>query len=178
MKMGVRKIIAIVGLMGVGKTTVGARLAEKLKYYFIDCDQEIEDRERKTVSEIFTQNGEKYFRDIEERVIAEISDREEEVVISLGGGAFMSEKTQKILKEKAITIWLEAPIEEILHRIGKKNTRPLLNQKNKREILEELAAKRYPTYAKADLKFNTNNNYGEALLRKITQQLKQLKDAK
>ena len=178
MKVSSKKIIAIVGLMGVGKTTVGARLADRLQYYFVDCDREIEDRERKSVAEIFTQNGEKYFRDLEEKVIEEIIGRGEETVLSLGGGAFMSEKTQQILKETAITIWLEAPIEEILHRIGKKNNRPLLNQKNKREILEELVEKRYPIYATADLKFSTNNTGGEYILKKIIQQINELKNAK
>ena len=178
MKRGKSKIIAIVGLMGVGKTTVGAKLAEKLQYYFIDCDQEIEDREHKTIAEIFAQNGEKYFRQVEEKTIEEIVMREEEIVLSLGGGAFMSEKTQEILKEKAVTIWLEASIDEILHRIGKKNNRPLLNHKNKREVLDDLAQKRYPTYAKADLKFSTNNINSESLVKKIILQINEFENAK
>lgn len=178
MKSENKKIIAIVGLMGAGKTTVGLKLAEKLKYYFIDCDCEIEDREHKTIAEIFAENGEKYFRQVEEEVIAEIANRGEEMILSLGGGAFMSEKTQKILKEKAITIWLDASIDEILKRIGKKNNRPLLNQQNKREVLENLAVKRYPIYAKADLKFNTDNNSGENLLKQIITKINELKNAK
>jgi shikimate kinase len=178
MKAESKKIIAIVGLMGVGKTTVGLKLAEKLKYYFIDCDCEIEDREHKTISEIFSENGEKYFRQVEEEVIAEIASRGEDMVLSLGGGAFMSEKTQQILKEKAITIWLEASVDEILKRIGKKNNRPLLNQKNKREILENLAIKRYPIYAKADLKFNTDNVGGENLLKQIIKKINEFRNAK
>lgn len=178
MKVQQRKIIAIVGLMGVGKTTISAKLAEKLKFYFIDCDQEIEDREHKSIAEIFSQNGEKYFRQIEAQTIAEISERDEEIVLSLGGGAFMNDDTRKLLKEKAITIWLFAPIDEILQRIGHKNNRPLLNQKNKREVLEELALKRYPTYEEADLKFNTAETNNEILVRKIIQKINELKNAK
>ncbi len=177
MKIGKPKIIAIVGLMGVGKTTIGAKLAEKLKYYFIDCDAEIEDRERKTIPEIFTKNGEKYFREVEVKTIEEIIARDEEIVLSLGGGAFMNEDTQNILKEKALTIWLYASVDEILKRIGRKNNRPLLNKKNKREVLEELAKKRYPVYAKADLKFNTGEANNETLVRKIIQKINESKNA-
>jgi shikimate kinase len=173
-----KKIIAIVGLMGVGKTTIGAKLAEKTKYYFIDCDCEIEDRERKTIKEIFAQNGEKYFRQVEKKVIREIVERDENIVLSLGGGAFIDSDTRQILKEKSYTIWLFAKIDTILHRIGNKTTRPLLNQKYKREILEELAAKRYPIYAEADFKFDTSDENHEVLIAKILKSINLLKNAK
>ena len=173
-----KKIIAIVGLMGVGKTTIGAKLAEKTKYYFIDCDCEIEDRERKTIKEIFAQNGEKYFRQVEKKVIREIVERDENIVLSLGGGAFIDSDTRQILKEKSYTIWLFAKIDTILHRIGNKTTRPLLNQKYKRETLEELAAKRYPIYAEADFKFDTSDENHEALIAKILKSINSLKNAK
>lgn len=161
--------------MGVGKTTIGTKLAKKLGYYFIDSDQEIEDRERKSISEIFSQNGEKYFREVEEKIIDELSARDEEIVLSLGGGAFISEKTRQILKERAITIWLYASIEEILYRVSRKNNRPLLNQKNRRLVLEELAAKRYPIYAEANLKFETTHYSHEVLTGKIISKIKELR---
>lgn len=173
--MKTKKIIAIIGLMGVGKTTIGAKLAEKTKSYFIDCDQEIEDCERKTIPEIFTKNGEKYFRQIEKKIIQEIVFRDEEIVLSLGGGAFMDNETRAILREKSITIWLCASIDNILHRIGNKNTRPLLNQKDKRKVLQDLVAKRYTTYAEADLKFDTNKESHDALINKIIKEIKLLK---
>ncbi len=163
--------------MGVGKTTVGTKLSKKLGYYFIDSDHEIEDRERKTIPEIFTQNGEKYFREVEEKIIEEIALRDEEIVLSIGGGGFVSEKTRKILKEKAITIWLNAPIHEILRRVGNKNNRPLLNQKNKRLVLEDLAKQRYPIYAEADLKFETANCSHEVLTNLIISKIKELSNA-
>lgn len=177
MKHNNKKIIAFVGLMGVGKTTIAAKLAKKLQYYFIDCDREIEENERKTINEIFTQNGEEYFRKLEEKTIEQIANRDEEIVISLGGGAFMSEKTRQILQEKAITIWLEASIDEILHRIAKKNNRPLLSGKNKRQVLEELMEKRYPIYATADLKFSSEKS-SDNLVRKIIEKINELKNAK
>lgn len=173
-----KKIIAIIGLMGVGKTTIGAKLAERLKIYFIDCDQEIEDRERMTITDIFTQRGEKYFRDVEKNVIREIASRDEEIVLSLGGGAFMNEEVRDVLKEKAVVIWLHASVDAILHRVGNKNTRPLLNQKNKREVLEELVAKRYPVYSQADLKFDTTDENHEVLIAKIIKQINEKKNEK
>lgn len=173
-----KKIIAIVGLMGVGKTTIGIKLAEKLKYYFIDCDSEIEDREGKTIKEIFAKNGEKYFRAVEKEIIQEIVLRDENIVLSLGGGSFIDDDSRRILKERTITIWLHAKIDTILHRIGNKTTRPLLNQKNKRTLLEELAAKRYPIYAEADFKFDTSDENHEVLIAKILKSINSLKNAK
>jgi shikimate kinase len=136
-------------------------------YYFIDLDQEIEDRQKKTISEIFRDDGEKYFRDIEEKLIEEILFRDENIVLSLGGGAFINDNARKLLKEKAITIWLDAAIDEILYRVGGKASRPLLNSGDKRKTLEELAKKRYPIYAQADLKFDTTCENHESLLGKI-----------
>ena len=166
------KIIAIIGLMGVGKTTLGSKLAERLGYYFVDSDLEIEDREQKTIAQIFAAKGEKYFRDVEKDVIAEIVSREENVVLSLGGGAFISEEVREILRGKATVIWLEAPLDVILHRLSGKTNRPLLNNKNRREVLEELARKRYPIYALADFKVETNNGGHEASINKIINFLK------
>lgn len=173
-----KKIIAIIGLMGVGKTTIGAKLAERTKRYFLDCDAEIEDFENKNIKEIFAENGEKYFREVEKKIIKDIISRDEEIVLSLGGGAFMDAETRQLLKEKAVIIWLHAEIDAILHRIGNKNTRPLLNQKNKREILEELAEKRYSTYAEADLKFDTTEINHETLITKIIREIKLLTNEK
>ncbi len=93
-------------------------------------------------------------------------------------GAFMDADTRQLLKEKAIIIWLHATIETVLHRVGNKNTRPLLNQKNKRAILEDLAAKRYPTYAEADLKFDTTDINHDTLIVKIIREIKLLKNEK
>ena len=165
--MSKKKIIAIVGLMGAGKTTVGTRLAQILKYYFIDSDQEIEDSEHRSIADIFAQNGEKYFREVEAKTIQEIVSRDEEIVLSLGGGAFINQETRKILKQKTLIIWLHASIEETLKRINSKSNRPLLNQKNKRQVLEELAKIRYPIYSEADFDFDTTHLTHEELVEKI-----------
>jgi shikimate kinase len=124
------------------------------------------------VIKFFTSDA--WLEPLEEKIIKEIALRDEEIVLSIGGGGFMSEKTREILKEKAITIWLDAPIQEILRRVGNKNNRPLLQNKNKRLVLEELAKKRYPIYAKADLKFETANSNREVLINKIISKIKEL----
>lgn len=166
-----KKIIAILGLMGVGKTTLGSKLAEKLGYYFVDSDREIEDREQKSISEIFAQSGEKYFRDVERKIIAEIVARDEPMVLSLGGGAFIDEFTRKLLLEKTTTIWLHASIDVILHRVGNKTNRPLLNNANRRQVLEDLAAQRYPIYKLADIEIDTSGGSYDVLINKILELL-------
>ncbi len=167
-----KNIIAIIGLMGVGKTTLGLKLADKLGYYFIDSDQEIEDREQKSINEIFAKNGEKYFREVEKNIIKEIVLRDEKIVLSLGGGAFINEEVRKILKEKSNIIWLHSTIDNILYRIGGKTNRPLLNkQTNKRKALEELARKRYPIYKEADFSFDTGEESQEVVIGKIIKQI-------
>ncbi|MDX2082862.1 MAG: shikimate kinase [Rickettsiales bacterium] len=174
-----KKIITLIGLMGVGKTTLGAKLANALGYYFIDLDQEIEDRENKNINDIFSKNGEKYFREVEKNLIKEIILRDENIVLSLGGGAYINDETRKILKEKSLVIWIDATIDNILHRIGNKNNRPLLNSSlnnsSKRKILEDLAKKRYPIYSQCDLKFSTSEETHETIINKISKYLKNVK---
>lgn len=179
-----KKIIALIGMMGVGKTTIGNKLADKLGYYFIDCDQEIEDFEHCSISDIFANKGEKYFREIEEKIICEIVHRDEQMVLSLGGGAYVNEQTRKLLQEKAIVIWLHANIDDLVMRTAGKNNRPLLNHKNfindvdknnfkdKRQILLELTKQRQKFYQQCDFDFDTTNNNQEVIVNKIIQQLK------
>jgi shikimate kinase len=175
-KINDKKIIAITGLMGAGKTTLGYKLANKIGVYFVDSDQEIEDLEKKSTSEIFSTKGEKYFRDLEKNLIKEIVNRDEELVLSLGGGAFIEEETRQILKEKAITIWLNTDIEIILKRVGTKKTRPILNNGNKRVILGDLAKKRNPFYSQSDIHINSNQNNRDIILEMIICELNKLKN--
>lgn len=167
-----KKIIAIIGLMGVGKTTLGLKLSDKLGYYFIDSDQEIEDREQKSINDIFKLKGEKYFRGVEKNIVKEIIARDEKVVLSLGGGAFIDEETREVLKEKAIIIWLHTSIDNILHRINHKTNRPLLNNVNKRKVLQDLILKRYPFYRESDFNFDTGLENQEDLVNQIINKIK------
>jgi shikimate kinase len=143
--------IALVGLMGAGKTTVGRRLAARLDLPFVDADAEIETASGLSVSEIFERFGEAHFRDGERRVIARLVDGAPKV-IATGGGAFMQDETRSLLLERAVIIWLDADIETLVERVRRRNTRPLLKDKDPGEVLTALAAVRNPVYAQAHIR--------------------------
>ena len=148
--------IVLVGLMGVGKSTVGRRLASLLKTDFVDADSEIETAAAMSIAEIFEEFDEPYFRDGERRVIARlIEDRPQ--VIATGGGAFINEETRTLIKERGIAVWLDAEIDTLVERVNRRNTRPLLRNGNAREILTELANRRNPFYAEAHVHVMSDN---------------------
>jgi len=145
--------IALVGLMGVGKTTVGRRLAKKLGREFYDSDEEIEQASGRTVAGYFRDHGEKAFREGERRVIERLLDGKP-IILSTGGGAFIPEATRDILKNQSLTVWLKGDFETIMERVSRKNTRPLLQVPNPKAKMRELMDDRYPIYAKAHIKVN------------------------
>lgn len=166
------KTIALIGLMGSGKTTVGVRLARKLGVCFVDSDAEIEIAADHTVSEIFEKFGEEDFRNGERKVISRlISDKPN--VLGTGGGAFMNKETRKSLKERTITIWLKADINHLVERTGRRNTRPLLKQGNPEEILRKLAHDRYPIYGEAEITVETGTEPHEKVVNDIIWKLNQ-----
>ncbi|APL93567.1 shikimate kinase [Sphingobium sp. TA15] len=138
--------IVLVGMMGVGKSTVGRRLAARLDVDFVDADEEIEKAAGMTISEMFERYGEAYFRDGERRVIARLMDGEPKV-IATGGGAFMQEETRALILDHALAIWLNADIDTLVDRVSRREGRPLLKGKDPRAVLTELAAIRNPVYA-------------------------------
>ncbi|HEX4181060.1 MAG TPA: shikimate kinase [Caulobacteraceae bacterium] len=144
------RTIALVGLMGAGKSSVGRRLALALGLPFRDADEEVERAAGRSVADIFAQLGETAFRDGERRVIARLLD-EPPHVLATGGGAFMNPETRGLIKGKAVSIWLQADVEVLVRRVGRKNDRPLLQGRDPREVLEALARERHPIYAQADL---------------------------
>jgi len=145
------KPIVLVGLMGVGKSTVGRRLANRLGVPFVDADHEIEVAADMTVGEIFEKFGEPYFRDGERRVIARLVDGQPQV-IATGGGAFIHDETRAMILEHAIAIWLDAPTRVLAERVRRRDTRPLLRDRDPQAVLDELAAKRNPIYAQAPIR--------------------------
>ena len=151
-----KKTIALVGLSGVGKSSVGRRLAAALGMPFRDADTEIENAAGRPISEIFEQYGEEAFRDGERRVIARLL-AEPPHVMATGGGAFVQPETRALIKEKAISVWLKADVEILARRVGRKEHRPLLAGKNALEILRAQAEVRYPAYAEADLTVETGD---------------------
>jgi shikimate kinase len=145
------KTIVLVGLMGAGKSCVGKRLAACLGLPFVDADREIETAAGGcSISDIFAMHGEKVFRDGERRVIQRLLGNPMHV-LATGGGAFMDPSTRALIKERALSIWLKADIEQLLKRIGRRNDRPLLQNVDPRAKLGELIELRHPVYAEADL---------------------------
>ena len=142
--------IVLVGMMGVGKSTVGRRLAARLGLAFVDADDEIEKAAGMTISEMFERYGEAYFRDGERRVISRLMDGEPKV-IATGGGAFMQDETRALILDHATAIWLDADIDILVDRVSRREGRPLLKGKDPRVVLTELAATRNPIYALAPI---------------------------
>ena len=140
----------LVGMMGVGKSTVGRRLAARLGVSFVDADEEIEKAAGMSVAEIFELYGEAHFRDGERRVIARLMDGAPKV-IATGGGAFMQDETRQLILDQATAIWLDADIDILVDRVARRESRPLLKGKDPRVVLTDLAAARNPIYALAPI---------------------------
>jgi shikimate kinase len=152
--------LVLVGMMGVGKTTVGRKLASILNMPFVDADEEIERAAQMSIPEIFASYDEAYFRSGERRVIARLVGQgrpSERKVLATGGGAFVNPGTRSLILESAISIWLDSDIETLLDRVGRKNTRPLLKQGNPREILTRLLDERRSAYEQAAIHITSVN---------------------
>jgi shikimate kinase len=146
----VDRSIVLVGLMGVGKSTVGRRLAKRLGLKFIDSDTEIEAASGYSIAEIFERFGEPSFRDGERRVIARLIDGPPKV-IATGGGAFMDERTRSLILASCTAIWIDAEIDTLAERVSRRNSRPLLKDKDPAQVLSRLAETRNPIYAEAHI---------------------------
>lgn len=144
------RTIALVGLMGAGKSTVGRRLAEKLGRPFYDSDAEIEKAAGLSISDIFTLHGEADFRRGEKQVLKRLLDLPPHV-LATGGGAFIDADTRALMKVKAVTVWLNADLETLWRRVQKRDTRPLLQRSDAKAHLSNLVAQREPFYSQADL---------------------------
>ena len=151
------KTIALVGLMGVGKSSIGRRLAAALGMPFRDADVEIEAAAGASISEIFAKFGEAAFRDGERRVIARLLDGPPHV-LATGGGAFNDPETRRLIREKAVSVWLKADLEVLAARVRKRDTRPLLIGKDPMEVLSAQARDRYPAFAEADITVETGES--------------------
>jgi shikimate kinase len=145
-----RRTIALVGLMGVGKSTVGRRLARRLNLPFVDGDIEIESAAAMTVSDIFAELGEAEFRAGEARVMKRLLEGPR-TVLATGGGAILNPETRALLKERAVTVWMRADLDTVAQRVQRRDTRPLLRGRDPLTALQAMAEVRYPVYATADL---------------------------
>ena len=160
------RTIALVGLMGVGKSTIGRKLAQTLDLPFRDADTEIEKAAGRSISDIFTERGEEEFRAGERRVIARMIE-EAPHVLATGGGAFMNEETRALIKDKAVSVWLKADLDVLVRRVSRKDTRPLLVGRDPRKVLKQLMTDRYPVYAMADIAIETDDRPANAAVEAI-----------
>jgi shikimate kinase len=163
--LGSRSIV-LIGLMGAGKTAVGKRLAMRLSLPFVDADSEIEQAASQTISEIFAEHGEAYFRQGERKVIARLLENGPQV-LATGGGAYMNEDTRRTIKDRGISLWLHADLPVLLHRVRRRDHRPLLAGRDNDEVMRKLMAERYPIYAEADIKVESRDVPHEVIVNDV-----------
>jgi len=144
------RLIVLVGMMGAGKSTIGRRLAARLRLPFVDADSEIEAAAGMSIPEIFEIHGEPHFRDGEARVIARLLESGP-AVLATGGGSFMREETRCRVRDKAVSIWLKADADIIMRRVKRRADRPLLRTADPAATVGRLIAEREPIYQDADI---------------------------
>ncbi|MFZ3358623.1 MAG: shikimate kinase [Xanthobacteraceae bacterium] len=166
-----RRSIVLVGMMGVGKSSIGRRLGARLGLPFVDADSEIEKAAGMTIAEFFARHGEADFRSGEARVIARLLESGPQVLAS-GGGAVMNADTRAAIKAKGISIWLSAELDVLMRRIAKrKNDRPLLATADPAVTLRQLLAEREPVYARSDITVQSREVPHDAIVAEIMREL-------
>ncbi|MFZ1920929.1 MAG: shikimate kinase [Xanthobacteraceae bacterium] len=162
-----RRSIVLVGMMGVGKSSIGRRLGLRLGLPFVDADTEIEKAAGMSIADIFARHGELDFRTGEARVIARLLEGGPQV-LATGGGAIMNDDTHAAIKAKGISIWLLADVDVLMRRIAKrKNDRPMLQTPDPGETLQRLLAEREPVYAQADIAVQSREVPHDAIVTEI-----------
>jgi shikimate kinase len=170
------RTVALVGLMGAGKSAIGRRLAQRLGLPFVDADTEIETAAACTIEEFFDRYGEAQFRAGERRVIKRLLEGPP-IVLATGGGAFMDPQTRALLRQRAITVWLRAELPVLLERVGRRGNRPLLKQDDPQAVLRRLMDLRYPIYAEADLTVDSRDAPADRTTDEVLSALTALLDA-
>lgn len=158
--------IVLIGMMGAGKSSIGRRLAKKLELPFVDADAEIELAAGMTITEIFEQHGEPYFRAGEARVLARLLEQGPQV-LATGGGAYMNPDTRALIRKKGITVWLKADPDVLMRRIKRRADRPLLQTADPEATLNRLIGERYPVYAEADVTLQSRDVPHEVIVGEI-----------
>jgi shikimate kinase len=167
--LGQRSVV-LVGLMGCGKSSIGRRLATKLGLPFIDADEEIERVAQKSISEIFSDHGEDFFRDRESKVISRLLAHGPQV-LATGGGAFIMPSTREMIRDTGLSIWLRAELPVLMRRVAKRDTRPLLKGGDPEAVMRKLMEARYPIYAEADLTVESRDVPHDSIVAEIIEAL-------
>ena len=168
--------VVLVGMMGVGKTSVGKRLAAVLRFGFVDADEAIEEAAHMTIPEMFERFGEAYFRDGERRVIARLLDERRGgtgCVLATGGGAFVDPATRALILERGIAVWLDSDVETLLDRVGRNSSRPLLREGDPREIILRLKSEREALYRQAPIHIQSRPGPHQRTVAAILRELEQ-----
>ena len=161
-----KKSLVLTGMMGVGKSTIGRLIAKRLKVKFIDVDKVIERRERKSIKRIFDDNGETYFRKLEEKITLKIL-KNRKSIIALGGGAFMNNNIREKVLTSCTSIWLKVNLDKLIKRYKKNDRRPLLARKKLDSEVKKIYRSRKKTYSLADFKINCDSMDKSEIVQKI-----------
>ena len=162
--------VVLVGLMGVGKSTVGRRLARRLGLLFVDSDAEIEDAAGLSAAEVYERYGESDFRDGERRLVARLIEGDVRV-IATGGGAFVDSRTRELLNQRAITVWLDAPVDILTERTSRRDTRAQLRNGDPKATLEKLANERRRSYEEAHIHVKSGDGAHKEVVDSIIESL-------
>lgn len=164
--------IILIGYMGCGKSSVGKRLSYVLKQPYLDTDKMIETKERKTINEIFAQQGEQAFRDMETACVRSLFSNQQDYVIAVGGGLPMREENRMLLRKLGKVVYLRAKPDTIYERLKGDDTRPLLRGDNPRQKIEEMIAARGPVYEEtAHIRIDVDGKSFEQIMDEIKEML-------
>ena len=158
--------VVLVGMMGVGKSTIGRRLASLMNLEFFDADDEIVAAANMSIADIFDQFGEAYFRDGERRVIARLLENGLRV-IATGGGAFVQPETRALIQQRGLPVWLDSETETLIDRVTRNDKRPLLRGENPGQIVARMKAEREPSYSQAPIKVMSDTGPHDAAVQRI-----------
>ena len=160
------KNLVLTGMMGVGKSTIGERLAKKLSYKFIDVDRLIESNEGCSINSIFKNKSENYFRKLENKItLSEIKKKKS--VISLGGGAFLNQNIRRAVKNSSVSFWLDVSLNILIKRLSKSNKRPLLFEKNLNQTIKKIYLERKKIYNEANFRIICSFERKDEIVKKI-----------
>jgi len=160
------KSLVLTGMMGVGKSTIGRLVANRLKIKFIDVDKIIEKKEKKTIKRIFEDHGEKYFRILEEKTTLKIL-KNNKSVIALGGGAFINNEIREKVLSSCVSVWLKVDLDKLIRRYNKNDKRPLLDKKKLNTDVKKIYQSRKKIYSLANFKINCDNIDKTKVVKKI-----------